>query len=334
MPTLQMIELSIIIVHYRTPDLLKRCLRSIYASTGDFHIEVIVVENSPKWDEQVELRNLFPTTKWIRTEYNLGFARANNLGLSHAQGRYFLLLNPDSEVGSNTFSSLIDTYIKAERSYSVGLVTCRIRSSIDGSLLVGSGRGYPDLSRILRQHPIWIRFFRSSFRTKSYDPERMHAQTHEVDFTSGAVLLGQCAKFSKPEYRLDEDFFLYWEDMEWCARIQDKGLRHFFSGETEILHVNAASTEAFSNRSVQLYVSEILYYFKRLSPVKFLLYTWIVRNALWWDCILAKSKEEKAILTQKQTVFSHYVRMIQKNYRRNVSSGYEYLRYDPEVFSK
>jgi len=329
-----LIELSIILVHYRTPELLTSCLQSVYTHSGNLTIEVIVIENSPEWDELVTLRNAFPQVQWIRADYNLGFARANNLGLTHARGTYFLMLNPDARVSANTFTTLIETYRKVSQHKAVGLVTCRIRSSVDGSLLVGSGNGYPDLKRIWRQHPLWIRLFRSFSRPATYVPDLMHYKTHEVDFASGAVLLGKLELARDSECRLDEDFFLYYEDMEWCARLKEKGFHHVFCGETEILHVNAASTSEFSNRNLQIYVSELLYYYKQYSTTKFLIYQWVVQSTIRWDYFLAKNKEEKLRISEKKAVFSHYVSLIRKTYQRRVSSGNEYLRYDQEVLSK
>lgn len=329
-----MIDLSVIIVHYRTPELLTNCLNSIYSHAGNVSIEVIVVENSPEWDELEQLRLTFKQVNWVRADYNLGFARGNNLGLSKANGNYFLLLNPDSEITSNTFSALIDTHKEKSKNYNVGLVTCRIRSSKDQSLLVGSGRVFPNLRRILRQHPIWIKLFRSIKNKEKYSARHMHYETHEVDFASGAVLLGKREKFSAPDYKLDEDFFLYWEDMEWCARLQRIGMHHFLCASTEIQHVNAASTSSFSNLPIQLYVSEVLYYYKRLSKWQFLIYQLIVKNTFYMDYLLAKSSQEKERISEQRIIFSKISRLVRESYQRKVSSGNEYLRYDSEILSK
>ncbi|MFM7682708.1 MAG: glycosyltransferase family 2 protein [Bacteroidota bacterium] len=329
-----MIELSVILVHYRTPELLANGLKSIYTHAGSLSLEIIVVDNSPEWDEMEQLRASFKEVNWIRADYNLGFARANNLGLNKATGRYFLLLNPDTEISSNTLSALIQTHIQKSQHYNVGLVTCRIHASNEQNLLVGSGRIFPDLKRIIRQHPLWIKFFRSSKTKKNYDPQSMHYETHEVDFASGAVVLGERENFVLSELKLDEDFFLYWEDMEWCYRLQRKGMHHFFCGETQIQHINAASTSTFSNLAAQLYVSEILYYYKRLSIAQFYIYRLIVKNTLWVDFLLAKSPQEKARISERRIIFSKISRMVNKSYQRKVSSGNEYLRYDSEILSK
>ncbi len=329
-----MIELSVILVHYRTPELLANCLKSIYTHAGSLSLEIIVVDNSPEWDEMEPLRASFKEVNWIRADYNLGFARANNLGLNKATGRYFMLLNPDTEISSNTLSALIQTHIEKSQNYNVGLVTCRIHASNDQSLLIGSGRIFPDLIRIIRQHPLWIKFFRTRKNKKNYAPQSMHYETHEVDFASGAVVLGEREKFVLPELKLDEDFFLYWEDMEWCYRLQRKGMHHFFCGETQIQHVNAASTSTFSNLAAQLYVSEILYYYKRLSIAQFYIYRLIVKNTLWVDLLLAKSPQEKARISERRIIFSKISRMVNKSYQRKVSSRNEYLRYDSEILSK
>jgi GT2 family glycosyltransferase len=334
MHTVLMIELSVILVHYRTPDLLANCLKSIYTHAGSLAMEVIVVDNSPEWDEMEQLRGTFKEVNWIRADYNLGFARANNLGLNIATGRYFMLLNPDTEISFNTFSALIQTHREKSANYNVGLVTCRIHASTDQSLLVGSGRIFPDLTRIIRQHPIWKKLFRTTKNNKNYAPQSMHYITHEVDFASGAVVLGQREKFVLPEFKLDEDFFLYWEDTEWCYRLQRKGMHHFFCGETQIQHVNAASTSTFSNLANQLYVSEILYYYKRLSNAQFYIYRLMVKNTLYIDFLLAKNHQEKARISEQRILFSKISRMVNKSYQRKVSSGNEYLCYDSEILSK
>jgi GT2 family glycosyltransferase len=334
MHTVLMIELSVILVHYRTPDLLANCLKSIYTHAGSLAMEIIVVDNSPEWDDMEQLRDAFKEVNWVRADYNLGFARANNLGLNRASGRYFMLLNPDTEISSNTFSALIQTHREKSKNYNVGLVTCRIHALNDKSLLVGSGRNFPDLTKIIRQHPIWIILFRTNNNKKNYAPESMHYETHEVDFASGAVMLGERVKFVLPDFKLDEDFFLYWEDTEWCYRLQRKGLHHFFCGGTQIQHVNAASASTFSNLAAQLYVSEILYFYKRLSIPQFYIYRLMVKNTLFVNFLLAKNHQEKARISEQRILFSKIIRMVNKSYQRKVSSGNEYLRYDSELLSK
>lgn len=330
-PALLMV--SVIIVHYRTPELLRNCLHSLHSHPGRIPIEVIVVDNSPETEQDASLKSDFPDVQWLYPGYNAGFARANNLGLAAAKGTYFLLLNPDTEVTPNTLDTLYDFYESMAAETKVGFVTCRIRATQDQHLLVGSGKGFPGLRRILWQHPVVIRLFRNQARKPAYRAEKAHFRDHEVDFASGAVLFGKQDLVKGKEWMLDEDFFLYWEDMEWCFRLKAHGFRHFFCAGTEILHVNAASTSQYTRLNTQLLVSQHLYYFKTLNTLSFWVYVLLSRSAQRWNIALAKRSGNKEALTELNLVknaFEKTLTQIRKNYQRNVSSGSSYLKEDAE----
>ena len=109
-------DISVIIVNYNVKDYLLQCLRSLAASVGGVQTEIIVVDNNSHDGSVAELEPLFPSVRWIALDENIGFGRANNVGLEHATGRYILYLNPDTIVGSDTLAVMcryLDEHPKA-----------------------------------------------------------------------------------------------------------------------------------------------------------------------------------------------------------------------------
>src|SRR5690606_19446768 len=118
-----------------------------------------------------------------------------------------------------------------------GLMSCRIVSSKDGKLQVGSGQGYPSLSGLIATNPVYILWSRMFGRdtSRGYDPRSMHSQNHDVDHVSGACTLFHRQRLLSKGLLLDEDFFLYSEDKEWSYRVKmTHGLRNHFCGSLEI----------------------------------------------------------------------------------------------------
>lgn len=105
MPTL-----SIIIVNYKTPELIVACVASIYEWTKNISFEIIIVNNASKANDEAFLKDKFPEIKWIETGYNAGFGRANNLGMKAATGEYFLLLNSDTLIIDESIEIALTRY--------------------------------------------------------------------------------------------------------------------------------------------------------------------------------------------------------------------------------
>lgn len=323
-----MVDISIIIVHYKTMVLLKECLASIEKNTEPKGVEVIVIDNESEDGAEAEIRALFPNTNWINMGYNAGFARANNVGIKKANGKFLLLLNPDTTIPEGFLKKMMDEYSHTDNA---GLLSCRIISSIDGSLLIGTGRGFPSIVKHIKANPIYIFITRSlGHSVKKYNANTFHYTSHEVDFLSGACVMIEREKVLKHNLLLDEDFFLYSEDMEWSYRVKQCGYKNWFTSNAEVYHVNSASTGNSFNKRAQVQISEYLFYFKTNSLVMYYIIGWIIKCNFALDLFLLKRKGNLLtidVLKRESTVFDDYFFEIPKNYKRKNSQGTKYLKY-------
>jgi GT2 family glycosyltransferase len=324
------IEISIIIVHYKTPDLLLNCISSLWNNSAAVSIEVIVVDNESNDDSKKLILSSFPQTKWMDAGYNSGFARGNNLGIRNSYGEYVLLLNPDSFIQGDFLRNLITIYKQKNTDQKLGLLGCRIISSVDQSLLVGTGIGFPSIMKYVKSNPIIIKLFPSFLNNKKYKPEEMHYKNHEVDFVSGACVMIKRSKIDQFDLYLDEDFFLYYEDVEWSFRTKQKDLMNYFTAEVEVYHENSASTGKNSSRNNIILVSELLFYFKTISRFNWYFLKQLVRINFYLNRLLLKRKNQLELLIEEAEQFKirkKYFTRIETEFMRKSCSAQNFLTY-------
>ncbi|HAB88973.1 MAG TPA: hypothetical protein DCF84_00460 [Bacteroidetes bacterium] len=322
--------LSIIIVHYNTPNLLLGCIESILQDHYDGGIEILVVDNGGLTPNVIEKLKKLTEVKCVDAGYNAGFARANNIGIRLARGKYLLLINPDSSIGPGFLKTLVANYRLHENKEKLGLMGCRIVDPENGQVFeYGSGIGFYGLKNILRQNPLHIWAFRKRCAKETYTAKQRHYVNHLVDFVSGACVMVNKEVLLKEGLYLDEDFFLYYEDMEWSFRWKRRGFNNRLCGETEIAHVNSASTSRFSNKSAQIRISQYLFLMKTQSRTLYFL-----GGVLHWinfklNLFLTKKKQPKRHkeLVYEKKLFSNYYFQIM---RGSKPSKGKYLNYVAE----
>jgi GT2 family glycosyltransferase len=279
-----MLDLSIIIVNWNTSGLLLQCLNSIYKAGTRFSFEVIVVDNGSSDDSVSMLQRNFPSAILIKNEQNLGFAHANNQGLSIAHGRYFLLLNSDTIILPNAFDMLIQT---AEEHRDLGVVGPEILN-MDGSVQE-SWASFPSiLSELVGRN------FR--VRTSVADTPC----TYDVDWIMGACMLVRATTVANVGM-LDDDFFFYAEEMDWCFRIKKNNWRIWYITNAQIYHLGGGSSHRSSLPQLcLLYKGKLLYFQKHHGKLKTVLlrYGFAVVNTVGiaWRIILFNWKNRKAAL--------------------------------------
>lgn len=235
-------DLSIIIVNYNVKEFLENSLQSILKATSRISYEIIVVDNASD-DGSIELiKSKFPEVKLIENKENIGFSRANNIALNIARGKYFLLLNPDTIVEEDTFETMLKFF---DENKDVGLAGCKIINP-DGTLQAGCRRSFPGpwnsfckvtgLSSLFPKSRIFARY------NLTYLDENL---THEVDAISGSFMFLKSEIYKKIG-GLDEDFFMYGEDLDWCFRVQQAGYKVFYVHSTQIIHYKGESTKRSS----------------------------------------------------------------------------------------
>jgi GT2 family glycosyltransferase len=242
--------LSIVIVHAFRADLLNDCLDSVYRNLAGFDYEIIIVSNGSKDEDKQQLLQKFPGLNWIDTGYNAGFARGNNIGLRVAKGDAFLLLNPDTIALDNSIQTCYERFRKSEYvAAGVQLLNPDRTPQISGSHFVKGGLNH------LLPIPYWGDFIRwLGYRLNAKVPSIEQAKTiEEVDWISGAFLMVKRSVTQKVGL-MDEDFFLYAEEVEWCSRLRKEGKLCIY-GDLNIVHLEGATIDSVSKPKVKGYAN-------------------------------------------------------------------------------
>lgn len=229
----KIIDLSIIIVNYNTRELLRACLRSLNASDKYLdRFEIVVVDNASKDGSLEMVAREFPAVKRIALGVNMGFAAANNRGIKVSTGRHVLLLNSDTEVPPDVLHDLI-CYM--DEHDDVGALTCLLKLS-DGSMDPACHRGFPTPWASLTYFVGLEKLFGSSRLFGQYHQGyKSVGEIHDVDCISGAFFLIRREVIDRVGL-LDEKFFMYGEDIDWCYRIREAGWKIRFYPNVSILH--------------------------------------------------------------------------------------------------
>jgi len=323
-------EVSVIIVNYNTTDLVLQCIASLKKYV-QLSFEILVIDNGTEAEAKRMLHAMHPEVQYHAMGYNAGFARANNVGITLAQGAYVLLLNSDAWLEEDSISKMRQFYQVKESSIRIGLLGCRI-IGLDNVLQIGTHVNFPTWRKALRANPFWIvlqRVIRRK-RNNTMNINHIHQTNHPVSVVSGACVFFRRDSFVQQQLFLDEDFFLYSEDTEWSFRVHRAGLTNYFCGDTQIRHINGASSAAHSNRDKQLYVSELLYFYKTLTPWVFQVYVGMLRFNFQLNRFLLRRKgmgEERQKLREEQALFSLYLREIRQHYKRTPNSSKHPLIY-------
>lgn len=268
--------LSIIIVNYNSIQLLIECLRSI--NKPNIPHEIIVIDNSPNDDARDKIRSDYPIVQWIPMGYNAGFARANNAGIKASKGDAVLLLNPDTLIEGDAIAKCHDALMQSAYSAcGVQLLTPDRSPQISGNFVMTGGLNYlmqvPYVGTVIR----WVGL--RAGVTKTNLPEAKQAIT-EVDWINGAFLMVKKIAIEKAGL-LDEDFFLYHEESEWCSRLKRVGKLSIL-GNLHVIHLEGQSankafgsgTAGYSNLSdrkgYQLMLSMFVRFRKEFGVVWFL----------------------------------------------------------------
>lgn len=232
-------DLSVIILSYNTRQLLRSCLKTVFNSKTDYKFEVLVPDNGSTDRSQEMVRQEFPQVKLVENHANLGFAKGNNVALRLAQGRYWLLLNSDTEVNAETFDLSIK-YMDAHPD--VGAMGCKVLLQ-NGELDKAARRKFPN--------PVnaFLRLFGMS-KLSDYNITTPIDQEVEVDAVVGAYMTVPKSVIDKVGL-LDEEYFMYGEDLDWCWRIKEAGFKIMYYPTPSILHLKSASSKKIAFKVIR-----------------------------------------------------------------------------------
>jgi GT2 family glycosyltransferase len=236
-------DVSIIIINYKSGALVMDCIQSIVQQTAAGSYEIIVVDNDSQDGAKEKILNTFPEVKWLQLDYNAGFARANNAGMKIAKGDHYLILNADTII----LDKAIDKSIALLKNYP-GAVGCGIQLlNTDGSTQISGAHFMKGGLNTLLPLPYLGRLIRYlGYKFKSTVPSVQNVQQDiEVDWVVGAYMLVKADVISKSGM-FDEDFFMYAEEIEWCARLRKQGKLILFS-EPKIIHIGGGTSGDYYN---------------------------------------------------------------------------------------
>jgi len=287
------LELSIIIVNFHTEKFLQQCLYSLYAETKQISFDVWVVDNNSADASVSMVRQNFPQVNLIENKINVGFARANNQAIPKCAGEYILLLNPDTLILQNAIEKMVDFM---DGNPTVGICGCKILNE-NRTLQLACRRSIPTpgvaffrltgLSRLFPKSKIMAKY-----NLTYLDPD----ESHEVDAVSGAFLMIRKAAVDGIGL-LDERFFMYGEELDWCVRTKKIGWKVMYYPHAEIIHYKGECSRFNSRKAAfEFYRSMCLFHKKHFSeyynPVtNLVIYTGIIlKAATSWRSFIFSAK--------------------------------------------
>ena len=298
-----MLDLGIVITNYNTRDLLRICLRSVYASQGDFTFEICVVDNASSDGSAAMVAAEFPQARLIANTENVGYPSANNQGLEAfgfqksqtpnpkcQMPRFALLLNSDTELPPDALVRMLG--FMAEHP-DAGIAGPKLVLP-DGSLDLACRRSFPTpeisfyrLVGLSRRFPRSRRFGR--YNLTYLDPDHVAG----VDSVVGAFMLVRAEAIAQAGL-MDGQFFLYGEDLDWAYRIKAAGWKVYYNPAVTVRHVKRASTRHSPRAQVEFYRAMGIFYRKHYAAQTFWCLHVFIVSAIW---LRQKFKELRLALT-------------------------------------
>ncbi|MBN7573228.1 glycosyl transferase family 2 [Clostridium sp. 2-1] len=275
-------KLSIIIVNYNTYDLTKQTIESVIKEHHNFNYEVILVDNASSDGSinklQDKFRNILTTKKLhiIINKDNLGFAKANNIGIKFARGKYILLLNSDTVLKENCLEKCI---AKMEKDKNIGALGCKVVLA-NGELDHACKRGFPtpkaSLYYFLKLHE------KNPSKYGQYNALHLREDDiGEVDCLTGAFMLMPKLIFYKVG-GLDEDFFMYGEDIDLCYKIKELGYKILYYPEAQIIHYKGGSSKKKRSKVIYDFHQAMWIFYKKHYYKKYnFAVTFLVFIGIW-----------------------------------------------------
>jgi len=277
-------ELAIVIVSYNVREFLEQALTSVRKAVQGIDAEIWVVDNASTDGTVAMVTRAFPEVRLIANQKNVGFAAANNQVLRQSRAHVFCLLNPDTVVQEDTFRTLL-AFLRVHPE--VGMVGCKILNP-DGTLQVACRRSIPTpwvaftklvgLSRLFPKSRLFGRY-----NLTYLDPD----QSYEVEAISGSFMMVRGEAVAQVGL-LDERFFLYGEDLDWCLRFRKAGWKIYYVPETRIVHFKGESSRRSGFDSLRLFYQAMhLFVSKHFAVRAFFPLRWFLVLAIWLRAALS-----------------------------------------------
>ncbi|MDT8347737.1 MAG: glycosyltransferase family 2 protein [Flavobacteriaceae bacterium] len=245
-------QLSVVIVHYKVPAFLALCLDSVQKALADFEAEIIVVDNHSQDESAAITKELFPSVNYIALNQNIGFAKANNLGVNKASGEFVCILNPDTVVPEDCFKRLFEYYSKQKNP---GIIGIRMLDG-SGNFLPESKRNFPSLRTAL------YKFLNISSKKHHYYADAVAPKEN----AAVAILAGAFMFLSKEHYHavcgFDETYFMYGEDIDLSYQMLLSGKQNYYFGTNFIIHFKGESGQKDKAYAQRFYSAMRIFFYK------------------------------------------------------------------------
>ena len=252
-------DVSIIIVNYNTKELTRNCLTSVFEKVKNINFEVFVVDNDSQDNSCEMIEHEFPQVKLIKNKKNYGFAVANNIAIKSSNSKYVFLLNSDTILLNNAPEQFFKFMEKTEN-HNVGI--CGGKLYNHNMEYIHSYSSLPSLKNILVKT-----YFKSSFIEKvinilpSFKPDKEPFYNREVGYITGANMFIRKSVLNEVGL-FDEDFFMYFEEVELTYRITYKNYKSMLVADANIVHLGGIIKQNNSNKIMNLIISELKYFEK------------------------------------------------------------------------
>jgi len=296
------IYLSIIIVSYNSKQFLKNCLESILINKNDLKLEIIVVDNNSSDGTAVLVKSNFPDVKIIINKTNKGFSKAVNQGILKSKGKFIFLLNPDVMISNDLVFKKMLNFIETHEN--IGALGCQILNP-DGSFQLSFGRHPSLLTEFLYQTGLFRIFTAFRPTTKKVTPFQRwflnFNKIHYIDWISGACFLISKQVLNQVGL-LDENFFMYFEDIDLCFRIRKIGKKICYFPSVSIKHHTGGSSKNILDLKIYYLTKATVYFFSKhyntlyqILIIMLLIFGYLLRWISWKLIGLIYSKKRRSI---------------------------------------
>jgi GT2 family glycosyltransferase len=266
-------KLSVVIVSYNVRDYLENCLQSVSRALEGIEGEVFVVDNHSDDDSVEAVRSQYPWVRLIENQENMGFSRANNIAIREARGEYVLLLNPDTIVEEATLREVLRFMEEHPKAGGAGVMM----HNADGSLAPESRRALPTP---------WVSCLKMLGFTKRYYMSHLPwDQPGRIEVISGAFCFLRKKALDEVGL-LDEDFFMYGEDIDLSYRLMKGGWENWYL-PYPITHFKGKSTQKSDYRYVHIFYKAMLIFFRKHYSHLSLFYALPVKMAIYFRAAIA-----------------------------------------------
>ncbi|MFQ5685866.1 MAG: glycosyltransferase family 2 protein [Candidatus Scalindua sp.] len=256
-----MVDISFIIVNWNTRDILIDCLNSIYKTVTDIDSEIYVVDNNSTDGSREAVKNGFPDVKLIENETNTGFAHANNQALSIMQGRFAVLLNSDAVLQEGAIKTLLNFMSNTPEAGIAGVQLLNDDGSRQNSI-----DNFPSLETEILNKSILRLISPDKYPNKARD----YNAPIEVDSVIGACMMVRKEAIDDVG-SLDEDYFIFLEETDWCFRMHKKGWKVYHVPDARVFHLSGHSKKRASGEAqIEYYKSLYKFFRKNRGTVSYL----------------------------------------------------------------